>query len=813
MRWSYAIVVALCVCALGCDEVAVEPLRPGSDGGFMEGPPPGCEDLWPAVTVFANNCAVSGACHVPGGQYPDLTRAGLYDLVGAASEANPAETLVVANDPEASWLYRKMSGTQGEDGGLLMPMGSDEPIDAVGTIAGWINAGAPTACDGEEPPSPPVPVDPNALDQGELFTCDGPPDTGSVSRIRRVERTMWTHSTGNTLGSGAHQNPLYAPEGQYSTYSEDVTVDPSTLDLYMTVLPRAGSIWRGRESFPRLWPVYSEPTIRCIYGDSEPDDECIDFYVDTLLTAGVMFRTPTDGERAQVREYLVEQMATEDGSTTRSDTLTQVASAAWLMSGALFRPELGEPVEEDPTGRRRLTDDELALALGNLLSTHPPGSALPTSTEDRGGEPDASNPELGYLGQIRQAADDGTISDPEVIRALIRTYRGGVDEGRADIFRDIDGRDIPSRGEYWLAPRIRGFFREWLDYETANTAFKDTPTATTAYEGHSQTRNTFGNLQHGYYGYESRFVGQMDDTIARAVLDAESGGQDVYRALLTTRLWRLPSNIATSNSTPCSSDADCSDSTYSRCQSATGLCSSSISNNTSAANYVYGLDFNIPATQEGRWVEMPEGQRAGVLTHPAWLIAHGGNFEDDASAVLRGRWIREHLYCETVPGLDLVRVEAQLVDNTDGELRARDRIRMSIEEGEGSATCMGCHRLMNSLGMPFETFNHAGIPRDDDHGMPPDGSSTIDVAPDPSLAGDVSGPVELSQMLADSPYARRCFIRHVFRYFMGRDENIADACTLTAMEAAFEGGSFFDLLEALATSDSFLYSRIEGGAP
>jgi len=48
---------------------------------------------------------------------------------------------------------------------------------------------------------------------------------------------------------------------------------------------------------------------------------------------------------------------------------------------------------------------------------------------------------------------------------------------------------------------------------------------------------------------------------------------------------------------------------------------------------------------------------------------------------------------------------------------------------------------------------------------------------------------------------------------MGRDENIADACTLTAMEAAFEGGSFFDLLEALATSDSFLYSRIEGGAP
>jgi len=487
MSWSRAIVGALCLCAFGCDEVSVEPLRPGSDGGFMEGPPPGCEDVWPAVTVFANNCAVSGACHVPGGQYPDLTRAGMYDLVDATSEANPSETLVVANDPEASWLYRKMTGTQGEDGGLLMPMGTDEPIDAVGTIEAWINAGAPTACEGDEPPPPPVPVDPNALDQGELFTC-ATPDTGSVSRIRRVERTMWTHSTGNTLGSGAHQNPLYAPEGDYTTYSEDVSVDPSTLDLYMTVLPRAGSMWRGREAWPRLWPVYSEPTIRCIYGDSEPDDECIDFYVDTLLTQGVIFRTPTDGERAQVREYLVERMAAEDESTTRADTLTQVASAAWMMSGALFRPELGEPVEGDPTGRRRLTDDELALAVGNLLSTHPPGSALPTSGEDRGGEPDASNPELGYLGQVRAAADDGTIQDPEVIRSLIQTYRGGVDEGRADIYRDSDSRDLPSRGEYWLASRIRGFFREWLDYESANTAFKDTPTATTPTRGTRRPR-------------------------------------------------------------------------------------------------------------------------------------------------------------------------------------------------------------------------------------------------------------------------------------------------------------------------------------
>lgn len=297
------------------------------------------------------------------------------------------------------------------------------------------------------------------------------------------------------------------------------------------------------------------------------------------------------------------------------------------------------------------------------------------------------------------------------------------------------------------------------------------------------------------------------------MIESEASGADVYRALLTTRTWRLPSNLASSNETPCTSDADCAaEASYTRCQDAAGFCSSSISNSVAATQRVYGLTTNVPATQEGRWVEMPDGPRSGVLTHPAWLIAHGGNFEDDASAVRRGRWIREHLFCETVPGLDLVRVEAQLVPS-DPALRARDRVVQSIETGDSSATCMGCHRLMNSLGMPFEVFNHAGFERADDHGHPPDGSSSITLAPDPSLLGDVEDAAELSQMLADSPYARRCFVRHVFRYFMGRDETMADACTLSQMEDAFAGGSFFAMLEALATSDPFLYRVIEGGAP
>ena len=71
--------------------------------------------------------------------------------------------------------------------------------------------------------------------------------------------------------------------------------------------------------------------------------------------------------------------------------------------------------------------------------------------------------------------------------------------------------------------------------------------------------------------------------------------------------------------------------------------------------------------------------------------------------------------------------------------------------------------------------------------------------------------VALTEMFAISPYARRCFIRHFFRYFMGRDETMADACTLSAMESAFENGSFLNMLEALVTSDTFLYRHVDGG--
>jgi hypothetical protein len=278
---------------------------------------------------------------------------------------------------------------------------------------------------------------------------------------------------------------------------------------------------------------------------------------------------------------------------------------------------------------------------------------------------------------------------------------------------------------------------------------------------------------------------------------------NVFENLMTTTEWHVASNLPMTNGVSCTGDADCTESGYTQC-SVIGLCANNVHKSTVLVHYPYNLTENVP--ESGRWVEMPPGERAGVLTHPAWLAAHGGNFEDDASLVYRGKWIRENLFCEVVPPLELVQVEAKLVPSAPDK-SARDRVIESTEQNADAATCMGCHDKMNTLGYPFEVYNHAGYYRATDHGSAPDGSALIDNAPDPMLNTSVNHAVDLAGLLAQSDHAKRCFVRQTFRYFMGRDETVADACVLSEMETSLNdsNGSFLTMLKTLVTSDAFLY--------
>ena len=90
-----------------------------------------------------------------------------------------------------------------------------------------------------------------------------------------------------------------------------------------------------------------------------------------------------------------------------------------------------------------------------------------------------------------------------------------------------------------------------------------------------------------------------------------------------------------------------------------------------------------------------------------------------------------------------------------------------------------------------------------------DASGEIAFSGDPQIDGKVKDAVEMMNRLGRSDRTRQSFIRHLFRYFMGRNEMLSDSKTLIEAEKAYvdNGGSFKALVVSLLSSDSFLYRR------
>jgi hypothetical protein len=489
-------------------------------------------------------------------------------------------------------------------------------------------------------------------------------------------------------------------------------------------------------------------------------------------------RPPADSELDTLQQFattvLSQEPSTDAGfsSAARTHSITLISNAAWMMPAALFRTELGDG--DAGGGRVALSDWELAQELTYAIGARAPG-ATPTNN---------SVPMAGYYADFAAAAADGGIQNPAVIDALVRANVGGYDPARADLVQDFVVQATSRRGQYWLPDGVTLFFREWLGYTAVPGIFKDRPEATSQYDDGStspyraqlRAYNFLVNPQPG--AFDPNLTQQMEDMVARIVVtDA-----DVLKNLLTGRQFYLASSEGPFDTT----------------------------NN----GQIYNTMQVVPDTQDGRWVVLPANERSGVLTHPAWLGSFGDNFEDDPSAVHRGKWIRQNLLCGYVPPLSEVKVMAKVGPHApDKNARAR------LTEATASDTCQACHHLMNPLGLAFETYNHAGYLRAHDHAAdggwePADGTTTLVDMPDPALNGPIQDGVELSQKLADSPYVKRCFVRQVFRYFMGRPENRSDACTLTAMEQAYDGhgGSFTSMLSALLTSDAYRMRRVPGAA-
>ena len=217
----------------------------------------------------------------------------------------------------------------------------------------------------------------------------------------------------------------------------------------------------------------------------------------------------------------------------------------------------------------------------------------------------------------------------------------------------------------------------------------------------------------------------------------------------------------------------------------------------------------------------PIANRKGILTHPAWLIAHSSNFH--TNPITRGRWIREKLLAGRVPDVPIT-VDAQVPEDPHKTLRQR------VESVTLAAECWKCHKHMNPLGMPFEVFDDFGRYRKNEPLEHPEnlisagnGKTTFDTYPTApvvttgeltgtgvsELDGETADPFEMIDRLAQSDRVRQSIIRHAFRFFMGRNEMLSDSQTLIDADNAYveNNGSFKAVVVSLLTSDSFMYRK------
>lgn len=212
---------------------------------------------------------------------------------------------------------------------------------------------------------------------------------------------------------------------------------------------------------------------------------------------------------------------------------------------------------------------------------------------------------------------------------------------------------------------------------------------------------------------------------------------------------------------------------------------------------LYGVQ--APAGSTLARVELNPNQRAGLLTHAAVLATYAHQNQTDP--VTRGKFIRESVLCDTVPG-----VPAGLVV-TAPEVVPGSTTRERFKQHQEDPGCSGCHALMDPIGLGFENFDPIGQWRDMDNGIAVDATGEI-IGTD--VAGKFNGAVELAHKLAASEQTMACFAKTWLRFALGRSESATDKGGLQVAGERFEAAGFrmTELLVALAQTNTFRHQRV-----
>jgi hypothetical protein len=199
---------------------------------------------------------------------------------------------------------------------------------------------------------------------------------------------------------------------------------------------------------------------------------------------------------------------------------------------------------------------------------------------------------------------------------------------------------------------------------------------------------------------------------------------------------------------------------------------------------------------EARPAELPERQRAGIITHPAVLAAHS-HFAD-TSPLHMGIFVREQLLCAPLGPPPPNALELKPSD--DPNLSPRKK----MEQMTSVNPCFACHQYINPLGYGLDTYDPIGRFRPTIGRFPSDTSGTLKGTRD--IDGPFADTQEMMARLARSSQVTECFVTQAIRHTYGRNERDDDVCAITRAHKTLTAGG--RNLRAMAldvlSSDTFL---------
>ncbi len=208
--------------------------------------------------------------------------------------------------------------------------------------------------------------------------------------------------------------------------------------------------------------------------------------------------------------------------------------------------------------------------------------------------------------------------------------------------------------------------------------------------------------------------------------------------------------------------------------------------------------YGLPPVSAWTLVQTRTG-RAGVLTQASFLSLQSHPSQN--SPTYRGRFIRERLLCMPIPAPP-PDVSTTLPEPPAG---TRYTLRQRVEQHMQSASCRGCHQVMDPPGFAFEGFDAVGREQTHDDGLLVDTTGELD---DLGAFSDAEG---LMALLARDPRVTNCLTRVVYRQGVGHVDTAGELRPLFAAERAFAAGGYRykDLVVELVASESFRTGTLE----